>query len=167
MSKILPWEYCCVSWKQCRPWLDAESDLGLHCLQRPICPNTSGYYSIFKIYVCGYKWQNSNEYPYDAFWFGANIMKVTFWVFPLSRPMNSLTRDCSFLTKLRIFPKYLDRQAWANSVDPDQMLQNAASDQGLHCLPLIWHQQACSNYRTKIVNGCPTTYSKYGKKKTL
>ena len=33
-------------------------------------------------------------------------------------------------------PKYWDRQAWANSVDPDQMLQNAASDQGLHCLPL-------------------------------
>ena len=28
-----------------------------------------------------------------------------------------------------------DRQAWANSADPDQMLQNA-SDQGLHCLPL-------------------------------
>ena len=26
---------------------------------------------------------------------------------------------------------------WANSVDPDQMPQNAASDQGLHCLPLI------------------------------
>ena len=35
--------------------------------------------------------------------------------------------------------KYADWQAWANCVDPDQMLQNAASDQGLHCLPLI-HQ---------------------------
>ena len=23
---------------------------------------------------------------------------------------------------------------WANSTDPDQMLQNMASDQGLHCL---------------------------------
>ena len=30
-------------------------------------------------------------------------------------------------------------QAWANCVDPDQMPQNVASDQGLHCLPLI-HQ---------------------------
>ena len=29
-------------------------------------------------------------------------------------------------------------QAWANSVDPDQMLQNAAPDQGLHCFP--FHQ---------------------------
>ena len=28
------------------------------------------------------------------------------------------------------------RQAWANRVDPDQTPQNAASDQGLHCLPL-------------------------------
>ena len=32
---------------------------------------------------------------------------------------------------------YLDRQALENSVDPDEMLQNAASHQGLHCLPLI------------------------------
>ena len=36
-----------------------------------------------------------------------------------------------------IYPKYLDKQAWTNSVDPDQRLQNAASDQGLHCLPFI------------------------------
>ena len=34
-------------------------------------------------------------------------------------------------------PKYWDKQVWAYSVDPDQMLQNAASDQGRHCLPLI------------------------------
>ena len=33
--------------------------------------------------------------------------------------------------------KYSDRQAWANSEDPDQMLQYAASDLGLHWLPLI------------------------------
>ena len=35
--------------------------------------------------------------------------------------------------------KYLDRQAWANIVDSDQMQQNVASDQSLHCLPLIHH----------------------------
>ena len=40
------------------------------------------------------------------------------------------------LIKLRYFT-YSERQAWANSVDPDQAPQNAASDQGLHCLPLI------------------------------
>ena len=32
--------------------------------------------------------------------------------------------------------KYQHRQAWANSVDPDQTLQNTASDHGLHCLVL-------------------------------
>ena len=31
---------------------------------------------------------------------------------------------------------YSDGQARANSVDPDQTPQNAASDQGLHCWPL-------------------------------
>ena len=37
------------------------------------------------------------------------------------------------------YSKYSDRQVQANSVDPDQMLQNASagSDQGLHYLPLI------------------------------
>ena len=35
-------------------------------------------------------------------------------------------------------PKYWDRQAEANSVDPN-MLQNMAFDQGLHCL-LLDHQ---------------------------
>ena len=37
----------------------------------------------------------------------------------------------------RIYPKYSDRQASANSVDPDQTPHNAASDQGLRCLILI------------------------------
>ena len=31
---------------------------------------------------------------------------------------------------------YSDRQAWENSVDPDETPQNAASHQGLHWLPL-------------------------------
>ena len=34
----------------------------------------------------------------------------------------------------RIYRMYNDRQAWANSIDPDE---NAASHQGLPCLPLI------------------------------
>ena len=42
-----------------------------------------------------------------------------------------------FMYKYRNNLKYWDRQAWANCVDPDQMPQNAVSDQGLHCLPLI------------------------------
>ena len=35
------------------------------------------------------------------------------------------------------YPKYWVRQAWANNADPDQMLHNVASDQGLHCFPYI------------------------------
>ena len=34
-------------------------------------------------------------------------------------------------------PKYWDSQVYENSADPDQMPQNAASDQGLHRLPLV------------------------------
>ena len=34
-------------------------------------------------------------------------------------------------------PKYWDRQAFANSADPDQTPQITASNQGLHCLPYI------------------------------
>ena len=34
-------------------------------------------------------------------------------------------------------PKYWDRQTFANSVEPDQMLQNVASNQVLPCLPYI------------------------------
>ena len=34
---------------------------------------------------------------------------------------------------------YLDRQALANSVDPDEKLQNVVSPEGLHCLLLIKH----------------------------
>ena len=41
--------------------------------------------------------------------------------------------------KCFIYAKYSDRAVWANSVDPDQTPQNAASDQGLHCLTLIQH----------------------------
>ena len=36
-----------------------------------------------------------------------------------------------------IYHMYLDRQAWANSVDPYEMPQNAASHQGLYCLLLV------------------------------
>ena len=38
-----------------------------------------------------------------------------------------------------ICPKYLDRQACANSVDPDQTAPKEQFDQGLHCLPFSLH----------------------------
>ena len=36
-----------------------------------------------------------------------------------------------------VYRMYADRQAWANSIDPDETPQNAASHLGLYCLPLI------------------------------
>ena len=39
----------------------AASDLGVHCLQRLICPNTEGYYSKFTFWVrCGLQWSRSD-----------------------------------------------------------------------------------------------------------
>ena len=35
------------------------------------------------------------------------------------------------------YPKYSDRQEYVNSEDPDQTLQNAASNKSLHCFPLM------------------------------
>ena len=64
-----------------------------------------------------------------------------------------------------IYPKYSDKEAWANGVDPDQM-QNVACDQGQHCLPLIQQfldSKSCNeidfffffffvNFRTGMIN---------------
>ena len=47
--------------------------------------------------------------------------------------------QCNKEQKYRNNPKYLNRQAFANSVDPDQMPQNVASDQDLHCLHTYSH----------------------------
>ena len=54
---------------------------------------------------------------------------------------------------------YWDRHARANSVDPDQMPQNAASDQGLHCLPHF--QQVVNTKKIKISSAeCVTESAK-------
>ena len=38
---------------------------------------------------------------------------------------------------LSICSKYLDWQAWVDSVDPGQMLQSTLFDQDLQCVPLF------------------------------
>ena len=43
----------------------------------------------------------------------------------------------AYKTDQPIYPKYSDKQSWANRVDPGQTPQNAASNQGLRCLPLF------------------------------
>ena len=57
---------------------------------------------------------------------------------------NELQHSCSFShstdfeeSNYQNNRKYWDRQAFANSVDPEQMPQNVESDQGLHYLPYI------------------------------
>ena len=45
-----------------------------------------------------------------------------------------------------------DRRTWANSVDPDQTPQNAASDLGLHYLPLIQQFKAQQYEAFKVDN---------------
>ena len=43
-------------------------------------------------------------------------------------------------TKYCIWPnKFLDRQIWANSIDPDQTVPHKQSDRGLHCLSFHLH----------------------------
>ena len=53
--------------------------------------------------------------------------------------MNKIKRQklTKIHVKYHIYLMYSDKQAWANSVDPDEMPQNAASHQALHCLPFI------------------------------
>ena len=46
------------------------------------------------------------------------------------------TMTTTTLIKFSCF-MYKERPAWANSLNPDQTPQSAASDQGLNCLPLI------------------------------
>ena len=56
-------------------------------------------------------------------------------------------------------PMYWDREACTNSADPDQALQNTASDLGLYCLPLSQQfldalqvvKWTCSKFRISMV----------------
>ena len=43
----------------------------------------------------------------------------------------------SLKNKILYLPYVYRQTAWANGVDPDETPQNAASHQGLHCMPLI------------------------------
>ena len=55
-------------------------------------------------------------------------------------------------------------EAFANSEDPDQTPRSAASDLGLHCLPIILlgisrTQWVKANYRIKFVKFCIKLYA--------
>ena len=65
--------------------------------------------------------------------------------------------DCVKLPewRLRAAPhllKYSDRRAWENSVGLDQTPQNAASNQGPHCLPFIYISKKSPILHYSVVN---------------
>ena len=67
----------------------------------------------------------------------------------------SINRLSDYLTfsyvaaKYRIYTRFSDRQGWVNSVDRYQTPQNAATDEGMYCLPLI-HQSVVSGKQGNI-----------------
>ena len=73
---------------------------------------------------------------------------------------------CREIKKTTIITLSIGTDRLLQRVDPDQMLQNAASDQGLHCLPHI--QQyfrhievvncTSSNFRTSMVRSEVSQY---------
>ena len=79
---------------------------------------------------------------------GIKVIKLLAWESYQSKKITEIRKqEVKSLFKLACFramfskyynnPKYWDRQVLANSVDPDQMLQIALSDQGLHYLAYI------------------------------
>ena len=76
---------------------------------------------------------------------------LTFQVNCLLRRQSSIVKTHQQAIKHHNNPKYWDRQASANSGDPDQMLQNAGSDQVLHCLPLSQHYFIDTNRQLTLV----------------
>ena len=51
--------------------------------------------------------------------------------------LEEFTQSIQMLAGYRNNSKYWERQARANSIDQDQTPRDAASDQGLHSLPLV------------------------------
>ena len=58
----------------------------------------------------------------------------TLLLYKIQVVVNSCHCDVRVLCKERVICKTWTQRTLANSADPDQMPQNAASDQGLHCL---------------------------------
>ena len=102
--------------------------------------NWSFRYSIFSPSVLGNKLSIEHKIHYliSKVWQVDRIMiafsqwsKFSFFLFSFCFLFEQKVLATVFLLSIRL--RWLVRQAWANSVDPDQMPKNAAFDQGLHC----------------------------------
>ena len=76
------------------------------------------------------------------FWYIYSGDKITSWTIICLSRVETIESQTLYNIKAsiplhRIYPRCSDRQSGANRVDSDQMPQNAASDQGLHCLAII------------------------------
>ena len=90
---------------------------------------------------------DSYEYPYPFPYITLSVEKYELYQYLLGVPSLKLSFSIfqndgllGYMADYVRLTKYWDSKAFANSADPDQMLQNAVSDQGLHCLPYIeWY----------------------------
>ena len=111
-------------------------DTGLHSSH-----TTYGFFSVlhFRVFFILSIGQVVSQYQTERI---CRLVKCSVEIFPdysyfgftfISGNVSSTVFTISFF----FFFFFFDGQTWANSVDPDQTPQNAASDQGLHCLTLI------------------------------
>ena len=80
------------------------------------------------------KWNSLNSFGVHAVW---TVSVYNFYEPCFIQANREIPDQTGMRSKYHVNPKYLNGQVCANSVDPDQTPQNAASDQGLHCLPII------------------------------
>ena len=78
-------------------------------------------------------WPSLIAYAHTSFLYASRLIRYD-GVFPSTGIW--LQSERKKLRKHHFYPRYFDWQARANSVDPNQTPLNAASDLGLHCLPL-------------------------------
>ena len=71
-------------------------------------------------------------YKYNIYWLYVHMAKDASVPPPNEYMPTQLDYTKHNYNKYHIYPKYSERQTWANSVDPDQTPKNLVSNQGLH-----------------------------------
>ena len=73
------------------------------------------------------------------FQYNLYIFRIHLWTVLYPKPCYNepCYKEAVVYLQYCVYRIYSDRQVWANGVDPDETLQNAASHQGLHFLQNI------------------------------